>query len=112
MYSEVNWEVDGDEIVVSIREQLPFVNDVVFYNVKFNRDGDCCAIAAEPVSFTKDFDTTQDGYIEGAVDLPIDMLPNVVLEMAHEKALNIVEDMIEREEKDREDGRFHYEGSW
>jgi len=112
MYSELNWEVDGDEIVVSIQKQLPFVDDVVFYNVKFIRDDDCCAIAAEPVSFTKDFDTMQDGYIEGAVDLPIDGLPSAVLEMAEKKALNIVEDMIRQEEKDRGDGRFHYEGSW
>jgi len=112
LYSELNWEVDGNDVVVSIREQLPFVDDVICYNVKFIRDDDCCAIAAEPVSFTKDFDTTQDGYIEGAVDLPIDGLPNVVLEMAEKKALGIVEDMIRQEEKDRGDGRFHYEGSW
>jgi len=112
MYSELNWEVDGDEIVVSIREQLPFVEDVICYNVKFIRDDDCCAIAAEPVSFTKDIDTVKDGYIEGTVDLPIDVLPKIVLQIAHEKALNIVEDMIRQEEKDRGDGRFHYEGSW
>jgi len=112
MYSELDWEVDGDEIVVSIREQLPFVEDVICYNVKFIRDDDCCAIAAEPVSFTKDFDTTQDGYIEGAVDLPIDMLPKIVLQIAEKKALDLVEYMIEQEEKDREDGCFHYEGSW
>jgi len=112
MYSEVNWEVNGDEVVVSIREQLPFVEDVVFYNVKFIRDDDCCAIAAEPVSFTKDFDTTQDGYIEGTIDLPINMLPNVVLEMAHEKALNIVEGVIRQEEKDREDDGVFLDGSW
>jgi len=101
LYSELNWEVDGDEIVVSIREQLPFVEDVLCYNVKFNRDGDCCAIAAEPVSFTKDFDTTQDGYIEGTIDLPIDVLPNVVLEMAEKKALNIVEGVIRQERSGR-----------
>jgi len=112
LYSELNWEVDGDEIVVAIREQLPFVNDVICYNVKFIRDDDCCAIAAEPVSFTKDFDTTQDGYIEGAVDLPIDMLPNVVLEMAEKKALNIVEGVIRQEIADRGDGRFHYDECW
>jgi len=111
-YSELNWEVDGDAIVVSIREQLPFVNDVVCYNVKFNRDGDCCAIAAEPVSFTKDFDTTQDGYIEGTVDLPIDGLPNVVLEMAEKKALGIVEDMIRQEIADRGDDSVFYDECW
>jgi len=111
-YSELNWEVDGDAIVVSIREQLPFVEDVVFYNVKFNRDDDCCAIAAEPVSFTKDFDTTQDGYIEGTVDLPIDMLPNVVLEMAEKKALDIVEGVIRQEEKDREYDGVFYDECW
>jgi len=111
-YSEVNWEVDGDEVVVSIREQLPFVDDVVFYNVKLTRDCDCCAIAAEPVSFTKDFDTVKDGYIEGAVDLPINMLPKSVLEMAEKKALDLVEYMIEREEKDREDDSVFLDGSW
>jgi len=102
MYSEVNWEVDGNEIVVAIREQLPFVEDVICYNVKFNRDCDCYAIAAEPVSFTKDFDTVQEGYIEGAVDFPIDVLPNAVLQIAEKKALDIVEGVIEREIADRE----------
>jgi len=112
LYSELNWEVDGDEIVVAIREQLPFVNDVLCYNVKFIRDDDCCAIAAEPVSFTKDFDTTQDGYIEGTVDLPIDGLPKIVLQIAEKKALDIVEDMIRQEIADRGDGCFHYDGGW
>jgi len=112
MYSEVNWEVNGDEVVVSIREQLPFVEDVICYNVKFIRDDDCCAIAAEPVSFTKDFDTTQDGYIEGTIDLLIDGLPKSVLEMAHEKALGIVEDMIEREIADRGDDGVFYDECW
>jgi len=112
MYSEVNWEVNGDDVVVSIREQLPFVEDVLCYNVKFARDCDCYAIAAEPVSFTKDFDTVKDGYIEGTVDLPIDVLPKIVLQIAHEKALDIVEGVIEQEIADRGDGRFHYEGSW
>jgi len=111
-YSELNWEVDGDAIVVSIREQLPFVEDVLCYNVKFIRDDDCCAIAAEPVSFTKDFDTSQDGYIEGTIDLPIDGLPNVVLEMAEKKALNIVEGVIERETADRGDDSVFLDGSW
>jgi len=112
MYSEVNWEVDGDEIVVSIREQLPFVDDVLCYNVKFNRDDDCCAIAAEPVSFTKDFDTTQDGYIEGTIDLPINMLPSAVLEMAEKKALDIVEGVIRQEIADRGDDGVFLDGSW
>jgi len=112
MYSELNWEVDGDEVVVSIREQLPFVDDVLCYNVKFIRDCDCCAIAAEPVSFTKDFDTTQDGYIEGTIDLPIDVLPNVVLEMAEKKALDIVEGVIEQEIADRGDDGVFLDGSW
>jgi len=112
MYSELNWEVDGDEIVVSIQEQLPFVEDVVLYNVKFNRDCDCYAIAAEPVSFTKDFDTTQDGYIEGAVDLPIDGLPKIVLQIAEKKALDIVEDMIRQEIADRGDDGVFLDGSW
>ena len=102
LYSELNWEVNGDEIVVSIQEQLPFVEDVICYNVKFIRDDDCYAIAAEPVSFTKDFDTVQDGYIEGAVDLTTDMLPKSVLDMAEKKALDIVEGMIEREIADCE----------
>ena len=104
LYTEVSLEVDGDEIVVSIQEQLPLVEDVICYNVKFIRDEDCYAIAAEPVSFTKDFDTAQDGYIEGVVDLPVDMLPKTVLEMTHEKALDIVEAMIQQEEEDRMDG--------
>jgi len=112
MYSELNWEVDGDDVVVSIREQLPFVDDVLCYNVKFIRDDDCCAIAAEPVSFTKDFDTMQDGYIEGTIDLPIDVLPKIVLQIAHEKALDIVEDMIEQEIADRGDDCVFLDGSW
>ena len=104
LYSEVSLEVDGDEIVVSIQEQLPLVEDVICYNVKFIRDEDCYAIAAEPVSFTKDFDTVQDGYIEGTVDLPIDILPKAVIEMAEKKVLDIVEDMIKQEKEDRMDG--------
>jgi len=112
MYSEVNWEVNGDEVVVSIREQLPFVNDVICYNVKFIRDDDCCAIAAEPVSFTKDFDTTQDGYVEGAVDLPINMLPKAVLQIAEKKALDIVEGVIEQEIADRGDDGVFYDECW
>ena len=111
-YSEVNWEINGDEIVISIQEQLPFVEDVIFYNVKLTRDCDCYAIAAEATSFTKDFDTTQDGYIEGTVDLTIDMLPKIVLQIAEKKALYLVEYMIEQETADREYGCFHYEGSW
>jgi len=112
MYSEVNWEVNGDDVVVSIREQLPFVNDVICYNVKFIRDDDCCAIAAEPVSFTKDFDTTQDGYIEGTVDLPIDGLPSAVLQIAEKKALDIVEGVIEQEIADRGDDGVFYDECW
>ncbi len=112
LYSEVNCEVDGDELVVSIQEQLPFVEDVICYNVKFIRDDDCYAIAAEPVSFTKDFDTVQDGYIDGTVDLPIDVLPEAVLEMAHEKALDIVEICIHEEEKERMDDSVCLDGSW
>ena len=112
LFTEVNLEVNGDEIVVSIQEQLPFVEDVICYNVKFVRDEGCYAIAAEPVSFTKDLKTAQDGYIEGVVELLIDMLPKAVLQMAHEKALDIVEEMIRKEDEDREDGCFHYDGGW
>lgn len=112
LYSEVNWEVNGNDVVVSIQEQLPFVEDVTCYNVKFIRDDDCYAIAAEPVSFTKDFDTMQDGYIEGAVDLPIDMLPKAVLQIAEKKALDIVEDMIEREIADQQYDSVFYDGGW
>ena len=110
--SIANYEANDDEIVVVIQEQLPFVEDAVCYNVKFVRDSDCYAVAAEPVSFTKDFDTMQDGYISGVVDYQIDMLPKAVLQMAEKKALGIVEDMIRKEEKDREDGCFYYNGSW
>ena len=99
--SIVNYEANDDEIVVSIQEQLPFVEDVICYNIKFTRDEDCYAVAVEPVSFTKDFDSVQDGCIDGVVDLPIDMLPKSVLEMAEKKALDIVEGMIDRETADR-----------
>ena len=111
-YSELNYEVDGDEIVVSIQEQLPFVEDVICYNVKFIRDEDCDAIAAEAVSFTKDFDTMQDGYIEGTVDLPIDILPKAVLQMAEKKALDIVENVIQQEIADREYDGVFLDGGW
>ena len=112
LYSEVNYEVDGDEIVVSVQEQLPFVDDVICYNVKFIRDEDCCAVAVEPVSFTKDFDSVQDGYIKGVVDLPIDMLPKSVLEMAEKKALGIVEGMIEQEIADSGYDSVFLSGGW
>lgn len=111
-YSEVGYEVAGDEIVVSIQEQLPFVEDVVCYNVKFKRDDDCYAVAVEPASFTKDFDSVQGGYIEGTVDFPIAIIPKAVLQMAEKKALDIVEGMIDRERDGREDGCFNYEWSW
>ena len=112
MFTEVNYEVDGDEIVVSLQEQLPFVEDVICYNIKFIRDEDCYAVAVEPVSFTKDFDTVQDGYIDGIVDLPIDMLPKSVLETAEKKALDIVEGMIERETADSEYDSVFLSGGW
>ena len=111
-YSELNYEVDGDEIVVSIQEQLPFVEDVIFYNVKFIRDDDCDAIAVEAVSFTKDFDTVQDGYIEGTVDLQIDILPKAVLEIAEKKALDLVEYMIQREGEDRQYDSVFLDEGW
>lgn len=112
LYTEVNCEVDGDEIVVSIQEQLLFVEDVICYNIKFIRDEDCYAVAAEAFSFTKDFDTAQDGYIEGVVDLSIDMLPKAALEMAGKRALVIVEGMIQQEIDDREYDSVFLEGSW
>ena len=110
--SIVNYEANDDEIVVSIQEQLPFVEDVICYNIKFIRDEDCYAVAVEPVCFTKDFDSVQDGCIDGVVDLPIAILPKAALQMAEKKALDIVEGAVAREVDGREYDSVFLGGGW